>query len=108
MEKEGPDLSQQTTPYKCHVFVCVNDRGGTRKSCADGNSKEIAVRLKEAAKARNFPPGEVRVSQSLCLGLCEFGPNVVLYPQRIWFQAVTMDDIGRILDAVEKALKEQA
>jgi (2Fe-2S) ferredoxin len=108
MEKEGLELLPKTTPYKCHVFVCVNDRGGTRKSCADGNSKEIAVRLKEAAKARSFPQGEVRVSQSLCLGLCEFGPNVVLYPQRIWFQAVTMGDIDRILDAVEKALKEES
>lgn len=107
MEKEEIKPSLEVTPYKCHIFVCVNDRGGTRKSCADGNSKEIAVRLKEAAKARNFPPGEVRVSQSLCLGLCESGPNIVLYPQRIWFRAVTMDDIGRILDTVEKVLKEQ-
>lgn len=106
MEREGTDLSPKTSPYKCHVFICVNDRGGTRKSCADGNSKEIAVRLKEAAKARGFPPGEIRVSQSLCLGLCESGPNVLLYPQRIWFQAVTADDIDRILDAVEKAVKE--
>lgn len=102
---EGPNKSPTMTPYKCHVFVCVNDRGGTRKSCADGNNKEIAVRLKEMAKAR-FPAGEVRVSQSLCLGLCEHGPNVVLYPQRIWFQAVTPDDIDRILDAVEQALQQ--
>jgi len=108
MEQERLESSPQVTPYKCHVFVCVNDRGGTRKSCADGNSKEIAVRLKEAATARNFPPGAVRVSQSLCLGLCEFGPNVVLYPQRIWFKAVTLDDIDGILDTVEKALKKQA
>lgn len=107
MEKEESRSFPDVTPYKCHVFVCVNDRGGTRKSCADGNSKEFAVRLKEAAKARNFPPGEVRVSQSLCLGLCESGPNVVLYPQRIWFKAVTADDIDRILDTVEKVLKQQ-
>lgn len=107
MEKEESRPSPDVTPYKCHVFVCVNDRGRTRKSCADGKSKEIAVRLKEAAKARNFPPGEVRVSQSLCLGLCELGPNVVLYPQRIWFKAVTLSDIDRILDTVEKVLKQQ-
>lgn len=107
MEKEESMPSSDVTPYKCHVFVCVNDRGGTRKSCDDGNSKEIAVRLKEAAKTRSFPPGEVRVSQSLCLGLCEFGPNVVLYPQRIWFRAVTLSDIERILDTVEKILKQQ-
>lgn len=101
MKNERPGES----PYKCHVFICVNDRGGTRKSCADGNGKEIAVRLKEAVKARGYPPGEVRVSQSLCLGLCEFGPNVLIYPQRIWFRGVAASDIDRILDAVDKALK---
>jgi hypothetical protein len=35
-------------PYKCHVLVCVNDRQGERKSCADGNSQEIRKRLKES------------------------------------------------------------
>ena len=98
----------KTTPYKCHVFVCVNDRGGARKSCADGHSKEIAIRLKEAAKGRGFPPGTVRVSQSLCLGLCDFGPNVVLYPQRTWFQAVTVADIDRILDAAAEVMKRSS
>ena len=29
MEKE------QKSPYESHVFVCTNDRGGVRKSCAD-------------------------------------------------------------------------
>jgi (2Fe-2S) ferredoxin len=108
MEAQEPGPSPMTAPYKCHVFICVNDRGGTRKSCADGNSKEIAARLKEAAKARNFPPGEVRISQSLCLGLCESGPNVLVYPQRIWFHGVTVDHIDCILGAVEQALREQA
>jgi (2Fe-2S) ferredoxin len=97
--------SPRTTPYKCHVFVCVNDRGGTRKSCADGNSKEIAARIKEAAK-RRFAPGDVRVSQSLCLGLGEVGPTVVLLPPRIWFPGVAATDIDCILDAVAQALDE--
>ncbi len=108
MAGEGLDRSPTTAPYRCHVFVCVNDRGGTRKSCADGNSKEIAVRLKEAVKARGFAPGAVRVSQSLCLGLCELGPNVLLYPQRIWFHHVTPDDIDCIVAAVDAALNEPA
>ena len=108
MGEEGLDKLPRLSPFKCHVFICVNDRQGARKSCADGNSKEIAVRLKEAAKARGFPAGDVRVSQSLCLGLCEYGPNVLIYPQRIWFHGVTMDDIDRVLDAVENALKESA
>jgi len=108
MAGEGFDKSPRTAPYKCHIFVCVNDRGGTRKSCADGNSKETAIRLKEAVKARDLPPGAVRISQSLCLGLCDFGPNVLLYPQRIWFHGVTLDDIDRIVEAVDAAMNEPA
>ena len=105
-EREQTDRSPGATPYKCHVFVCINDRAGARKSCADGGSKDLAADLKAAAKAR-FAPGEVRVSKSLCLGLCDFGPNVVLYPQRTWFQAVTPDDIDRILDEVARAIGRQ-
>jgi len=106
MEGEGWGKSPTTAPYRCHIFVCVNDRGGTRKSCADGNGREIAAHLKEAVKARGFPPGAVRVSQSLCLGLCDLGPNVLLYPQRIWFHHVTPEDIDRILAAVDAAMTE--
>jgi len=108
MAGEGLNKSPVMAPYRCHIFICVNDRGGTRKSCADGNSKEIAARLKEAVKARGFPSGAVRVSQSLCLGLCDLGPNVLLYPQRTWFHHVTPDDIDRILAAVDAAMSEPA
>jgi len=32
---------QNESPYVSHVFVCTNDRGGERKSCADNNSQLI-------------------------------------------------------------------
>ncbi len=91
------------TPYTCHVFVCTNDRGGARKSCADGGSPVIRATLKKEIADRGWKP-RVRLSQSGCLGLCAQGPNVVIYPQQIWFSEVTGGDIPAILQKIEEML----
>ncbi len=92
------------TPFKVHVFICVNDRQGARKSCADENGMEIKARIKDAVKARGWFVPQVRVSQSGCLGLCEKGPNVMIYPQEILFSGVTLDDVDRIVDEIGNCL----
>lgn len=96
-------MNRTSSPYECHVFVCVNDRQGAEKSCADG----IGFGLKEALKAgvagRDWK-GKVRVSHSGCMGLCARGPNVLLYPQGIWFNGVALDQIESILDEVARHL----
>lgn len=87
------------TPYECHVFVCTNDRLGKRKSCADGDN----VTLREALKGRIAEmgwKGKVRISKCGCLGLCQSGPNVIIYPQEIWFSDVSIDEIDSILNVI--------
>ena len=96
---------QNESPFACHVFVCVNDRGGARKSCADGDNVAVREALKQAVADRGWR-SQVRVSQSGCLGLCEAGPNVMLYPQKVWFSAVTLDDVPTILDKIGHALDQ--
>lgn len=93
-----------TAPYKCHIFVCVNDRKGARKSCADGASPELRLALKQRLLDRGHPAYEVRVSQSLCLGLCDQGPNVLIYPQGVKFSAVGPEDVDTIVATVEQLL----
>jgi (2Fe-2S) ferredoxin len=93
------------TPYKCHVFVCINERQGERKSCGGGNSKETRRLLKAAFRERGWSKTDVRVSGSLCLGLCDEGPNVVVYPQQLWFSGVTVDRVDEIVSEVEKHLR---
>ena len=96
---------EQTAPYLCHIFVCTNDRKGERKSCADGNSPALRVLLKNEIKNLGLQ-GRVRVSQSGCMGLCKKGPNVILYPQKIWFSDVGESDVHEILSKVESLLNE--
>ena len=99
----SPGLQRAASPFVCHVFVCTNDRHGERKSCADGGSAPLREELKAAVNQRPHLKGRVRVSSSGCLGLCARGPNVMLYPQSVWFSGVTLADLPRILAAIERA-----
>ena len=96
-------MKQNRSPYVCHLFICVNDRHGERQSCADGKSMEIKDLLKAEVEKRGWK-GKVRVSHSGCMGLCAQGPNVMVYPQGLWFSAVTAADAEAILAEVAKTL----
>ena len=96
-------FKQNESPYVAHVFVCTNDRAGARKSCADNNSPLVKARLKELVEQKGWG-GKVRISNSACMGLCNRGPNVMIYPQRIWFSEVSPDDVDEIAAAVEHIL----
>ena len=97
-------MKEQTSPYICHIFVCTNDRNGARKSCADGNSGEIRSLLKEKVRMRGWKD-RVRISQSVCMGLCENGPNVMIYPQKIYFSEVKKEEVEEILLKVERIIE---
>ena len=99
--------THKEAPYLCHVFVCTNDRGGERRSCADQNSPLIRKTLKEAVNTRGWNK-QVRVSQCGCMGLCGQGPNVLLYPQKIWFSEVSADDTGHIVSQIAAFLKKNS
>jgi (2Fe-2S) ferredoxin len=96
---------QHTSPFVVHVFVCTNDRGGERKSCADDNSQLIKETLKRAVDEKGWK-GSVRVSTSGCMGLCTTGPNVMLYPQKVLFSGVLPDDVDSIVSAIEQCIAE--
>jgi (2Fe-2S) ferredoxin len=98
--KEKKMVTQKESPFTAHVFVCTNDRGGERKSCADNNSQLIKSKLKEAVKKKGWK-GKVRVSNSGCMGLCAKGSNVMIYPQKIWFPGVIPENTNEIVSALE-------
>lgn len=98
-------MEKNTSPYVCHVFVCVNDRKGARKSCADGNSPAVKQLLKGEFKKRGWQ-GKVRVSHCGCMGLCMDGPNIILYPQRTWYSGVTEDNADRVIQEVTSIMED--
>lgn len=97
---------QNESPYVAHVFVCTNDRGGERKSCADNNSALVKSRLKDAVNERGWK-GKVRISTSGCMGLCAKGSNVMIYPQKIWFSGVLTENVDEIMSALERLVANE-
>jgi len=96
---------QKESPYISHVFICTNDRKGERKSCSDNNSEEIKAKLKTIVNDKGWKE-KVRVSTSGCMGLCANGPNVMIYPQKIWFSEVSIEDVETIVTTIERIITE--
>ena len=84
--------------FEKYVFVCINERpAGERVSCGGTFcGKELSDKLKEAVKAAG-QANRIRVSKTKCLDVCEEGPNVIVYPDNIWFKHVDLADIPAIL-----------
>lgn len=97
---------ERQSPYFAHVFVCTNDRAGERKSCAEAKSRLLKAGLKEAVESKGWK-GRVRVSESGCLGVCAEGPNVMIYPQKLWFSGVAPDDVDAIVSAIERFIMDE-
>ncbi|NNJ70066.1 MAG: (2Fe-2S) ferredoxin domain-containing protein [Kiritimatiellales bacterium] len=96
-------MKKNECPYKVHLFICVKTRDDDRTSCGDGDSLQLKAALKNEIKSRGWKP-HVRISDTGCLGLCEKGPNVMIYPQKIWYSSVTPDDIPEILNTLESVI----
>jgi (2Fe-2S) ferredoxin len=54
--------------------------------------------LNMALIERGVQPGEVLVTGTTCLGPCEQGPNVVVYPTGTWYSQVKDTDVPVIMD----------
>lgn len=98
-------MKKRATRYKVHVFICTRERNDGSKSCAEGNAIAIKDELKKAAIEKNWRP-QVRISESGCLGVCGVGPNIMIYPQKVWLTNVTLDDIPEIILEIESLLKD--
>ena len=96
---------QNESPYVSHVFVCTNDRRGESKSCSDNNSQLVKAKLKDIVNDKSWK-GKVRISTSGCMGLCVKGPNVIIYPQKIWFSEVSPDDVDEIVSTIERIMAD--
>lgn len=90
------------TPHKLHLFFCTNTRENGEKSCGDTqDTKRLAEELKSRFKADKLP---VRISKTACLGPCEKGPNIMCYPQEVWFQDVREEEADAIEAEVRRIL----
>ena len=86
--------------FEHHIFVCTNQRPeGNPRGCCDPTGSGELHQLFKAGVAKRGLKGKVRANKAGCLDQCEHGPNVVVYPEAVWYGHVTPDDVDEILDS---------
>ncbi len=65
-----------------HFFVCTNERpdGHPLPSCGPRGGLGVFEAFTQELARRGFPAG-VKVTATGCLTPCQYGPNVVVYPE---------------------------
>ncbi|MEX0806036.1 MAG: (2Fe-2S) ferredoxin domain-containing protein [Candidatus Binatia bacterium] len=89
-------MIQRPQPYKRQIYLCINNRNGESPSCGYSGGDDIAEDLKKIAKEMNLK-GKLRVARSGCMDLCAFGPNMMIWPEGLWYMKVTKEDIPQIV-----------
>ena len=84
--------------YRSHVFCCTNLRpeGAKRGSCAAKGSEQLRNYMKARAKEFGLD-ATVRINSAGCLERCELGPTMVIYPEGVWYNFQTKEDVDEIL-----------
>jgi len=82
-----------------HVFVCSQSRpsGHPRGSCSQKGSNDILQTFWNELQRRNLYE-TIAVTYSGCLGPCEGGPNVLVYPESVLYSGVHKEDVAAIFD----------
>lgn len=94
-------MKEKPIPHPVNVFVCTQGGGG--KKCHGG--KKLFAQLRRQVKQRKLQ-GEIRVCASGCMDQCAKGPNVMVFPDNVWYRRVRERDIPAILDGLASRFKD--
>lgn len=81
-------------PYARHILICVH---GDCAEAAVGEALNAGMKERLGALRKLRNPERVKCSTVDCLGVCQGGPIVAVYPDGIWYHHVTSDVMDRIV-----------
>jgi len=82
--------------FRHHVYVCDQKKPDGAPCCsANGSAKVIEALRREIG--RQGLGADVQVTTCGSLGLCERGPNMVVYPEGVWYSGVHPEDVPELV-----------
>jgi (2Fe-2S) ferredoxin len=83
-------------PFRYHVYACQQEKPGNAPCCAGRGSAAVLDALRKEIGARGLMD-TVQITTCGSLGLCERGPNMVVYPEGIWYSGVQVSDVKELV-----------
>ena len=82
-----------------HVFVCTQNRpqGHPRGSCTHSGAAEVINEFMNEIQARNLFE-KIGLTNTGCLGPCNLGPSVLVYPDGVMYGNVNKADVKTIIE----------
>src|SRR3989337_2574936 len=90
LEELRNEILARKDPTKPAIAVCVST------GCEALGVKGALKALKEEFKKQNLE-GSIEIKETGCLGFCEKGPRIVVYPEEIYYFKVTATDVPEIV-----------
>jgi (2Fe-2S) ferredoxin/precorrin-6B methylase 2 len=85
-------------PFHYHVFICDQNKPEGVPSCPARGAAATIEALRKAVAARGLLD-EVQITTCGSLGLCERGPNLVVYPEGVWYSGVRPEDVAELVES---------
>jgi len=83
-------------PFRFHLFVCTQQKPEGVPSCSASGSFAVLDTLDREIQMRGWN-GEVQITTCGCMGLCDEGPVMVVYPEGTWYRHVGPSDVHEIV-----------
>ncbi len=83
-------------PFRLHVYACQQEKPGNAPCCSARGSAAVLDALRKELAAQGLM-GEVQVTTCGSLGMCERGPNLVVYPEGVWYSGVQVSDVPELV-----------
>lgn len=83
-------------PFRQHVFICTQEKPEGVTSCPSSGSWRVVQVLERELAAQGLDD-EVQVTTCGCLGLCDDGPMMIVYPEGVWYHKLKEEDVPEIV-----------
>ncbi len=83
-------------PYRYHVYACLQEKSGNAPCCGARGAAATLDALRKELAAQDLVD-VVQVTTCGSLGLCERGPNMVVYPEGVWYAGVQVADVPELV-----------
>jgi (2Fe-2S) ferredoxin len=83
-------------PFAYHVYVCTQEKPAGKESCSSRGSAAVLDALR-AELGKAGLGDEVQVTTCGSIGLCDRGPNMIVYPEGVWYSGVQVADVAEIV-----------